>query len=79
MTVSPLPRHGASLTGRDRSGRTLRIAQHRESSRVVLSVWQDGTCLATVRLAPEDVTALVAELARTLQADVPAGQIRPTG
>ncbi len=69
MTVSPLPRHGAALTGRDRAGRTLRIAQHRESSRVVLSVWQDGTCLATVRLAPEDVADLIAELTRTLLPD----------
>lgn len=66
MTVSPLPRNGATLTGRDRSGRTLRIAQHRESSRVVLSVWQDGTCLATVRLAPHDVADLVGELTRSL-------------
>ncbi len=66
MTVSPLPRRGAALVGRDRPGRSLRIAQHPESSRVVLSVWQDDTCLATVRLAPEDVAALLAELTRTL-------------
>lgn len=45
---------------------------------MVLSVWQDGTCLATVRLAPDDVDALVAELARTLQPDAPSDQIRPT-
>lgn len=79
MTVSPLPRHGASLTGRDRSGRTLRIAQHRESDRVVLSVWQEGTCLATVRLAPADVAGLVAELTRTLLPDDTADPIRETG
>lgn len=64
--MSPLPRDGATLTGRDRSGRTLRIARHAGTERVVLSVWQDGTCLATVRLAPEDVADLVGELARTL-------------
>ncbi|MCB0910938.1 MAG: hypothetical protein KDB60_04900 [Propionibacteriaceae bacterium] len=79
MTVSPLPRHGATLTSRDRSGRSLRIAQHRESDRVVLSVWQDGTCLATVRLDPGDVAALVGELTRTLQPESPADQVRPTG
>ncbi|MFT4109677.1 hypothetical protein [Propionicimonas sp.] len=69
MTVSPLPRHGSSLTGRDRPGRTLRVAQHPQSGRVVLSIWQDHTCLATVRLAPEDVAALVGELARSLVLD----------
>ena len=66
MTVSPLPRDGATLSGRDRSGRTLRIARHAGTERVVLSVWQDGTCLATVRLAPADVADLVSELTRTL-------------
>lgn len=77
MTVSPLPREGATLIGRDRAGRTLRIASHPESSRVVLSVWQDGTCQATVRLAPADVADLVAELARVLvPADTPAQHSR---
>ena len=66
MTVSPLPRDGATLSGRDRKGRTLRIARHVATSRVVLSVWQDSACLATVRLAPEDVAELVAQLTRTL-------------
>lgn len=66
MTVSPLPRDGATLPGRDRAGRTLRIARHAATERVVLSVWQDSTCLATVRLAPQDVADLVAQLTRTL-------------
>ena len=74
MTVSPLPRDGATLSGRDRSGRTLRIARHAGTERVVLSVWQDGTCLATVRLAPSDVVELVSELTRTL---LPASGERP--
>lgn len=68
MTVSPLPRHGATLAGRDRPGRTIRVAQHRESSRVVLSIWQDATCLATVRLAPEDVEKLIGELGPSAEA-----------
>jgi hypothetical protein len=74
MTVSPLPRDGEVLTGRDRKGRTLRLAHHAETSRVVLSVWQDAKCVATVRLAPEDVAELIAGLARTLVPDVVAGQ-----
>lgn len=74
MTVSPLPRDGATLSGRDRAGRTLRIARHAATNRVVLSVWQDTACLATVRLAPEDVADLVAQLTRTLlpSAETPA-------
>ena len=74
MTVSPLPRDGATLAGRDRTGRTLRIARHVGTERVVLSVWQDDTCLATVRLAPADVADLVAELAHTL---LPASDAGP--
>jgi hypothetical protein len=66
VTVSPLPRDGAILAGRDRRGRTLRIARHSESERVVLSVWQDATCVATVRLAPDDVAALIGDLAQLL-------------
>lgn len=75
MTVSPLPRDGGVLAGRDRAGRTLRIARHTETARVVLSVWQDATCVATVRLAPEDVAELIAQLSRTLVP--PAADQRP--
>jgi hypothetical protein len=65
MTVSPLPRHGDVVVGRDVAGRTLRVSGHAESGRVVLSIWQDSTCRATLRLAPEDVPHLVAMLTRT--------------
>jgi hypothetical protein len=48
------------------AGRELRISGHPESDRVVLSIWQDGRCQATVRLArsdvPEVTRALVAGL-----------------
>jgi len=74
MTVSPLPRKGATLSDRDRRGRTLRIARHAGAARVVLSVWQDTSCLATFRLSPEDVADLVAQLTRTL---LPADDGRP--
>jgi hypothetical protein len=65
MTVSPLPQHGDVVVGRDVAGRTLRVSGHPESGRVVLSIWQDTVCRATVRLAPEDVPDVVAMLART--------------
>ncbi len=73
MTVSPLPRDGATLSGRDRAGRTLRIARHPELSRVVLSIWQDGRCQATIRLGPDEVVSLLAELVRALPAEEAGG------
>jgi hypothetical protein len=65
VTVSPLPRHGDVIVGRDVAGRTLRISGHPESGRVVLSIWQDTVCRATLRLAMEDVADVVAMLTRS--------------
>lgn len=77
--MSPLPRDGAALLGRDRAGRTLRVARHAGTERVVLSIWQDSTCVATVRLAADDVAVLISELARTLLPDVRAPEQRDAG
>ena len=63
MTVSPLPRRGIALEGRDRAGRVLRVSTHSETSRMVLSIWEDNTCQATVRLSPADVAELIGALA----------------
>jgi hypothetical protein len=66
QTVTPLPSIGEVIAGQDVAGRELRISSHPESDRVVLSIWQSGRCLATVRLARTDVPdatrALVAGL-----------------
>jgi hypothetical protein len=67
VTVSPLPRHGDVMVGRDVAGRTLRISGHPELGRVVLSIWQNDVCRATFRLTPEDVPAFVAMLRRTAE------------
>jgi hypothetical protein len=64
VTVSPLPRVGDVVLGRDVAGRMLRISGHPSSGRVVLSIWQDTVCKATVRLAPEDVPHVVEMLTR---------------
>ncbi len=66
MTVSPLPTRGTVLVGRDVAGRSLRVSGHPEAGRVVLSIWQDTTCLATLRLAEADVPDLVRALAAGL-------------
>jgi hypothetical protein len=66
QTVTPLPAIGDVVPGQDVPGRELRISGHPEADRVVLSIWQDGRCQATVRLAradvPEVTRALVAGL-----------------
>jgi hypothetical protein len=59
MFVTPLPSHGDIVVGRDKAGRVLRVSGHPEIDRVVLSIWQEAQCLATIRLAGADVPDLV--------------------
>jgi hypothetical protein len=40
-------------------GRALRATWHHEAGVVVLSVWRGNVCVATTRVAAEDVPALV--------------------
>ncbi|MHB1008559.1 MAG: hypothetical protein ACYC1E_04775 [Propionibacteriaceae bacterium] len=66
MKVSPLPRRGIALEGRDRVGRVLRVSWHAETGRTVVSIWQENTCQATVRLSAADVAELIGALASGL-------------
>ena len=66
MTISPLPRRGSTLLGRDAAGRRLRVSSHPDAGRVVLSIWQDDVCRASLRLAEEDVPELVKMLSSSL-------------
>jgi hypothetical protein len=59
MYATPMPSRGDVVLGRDRAGRVLRVSAHPELGRVVLSIWQEGTCVATFRLAPGDVPDLL--------------------
>lgn len=86
LNVTPLPAIGDVVAGRDVAGRELRISGHPESDRVVMSIWQSGHCLATVRLArsdvPEVTRALVAGLVPVPEAHNRTGASgfeRPTG
>jgi len=63
MSVSPAPSNGGVVVGRDRTGRAIRVSSHPELSRVVLSLWDGGRCIGTMRMAPEDVPDLVKMLA----------------
>jgi len=64
--------------GRDRAGRVLRVTGHPDQGRVVLSIWQEGQCLATVRLAASDVPDLVRALL-TATVDQPGGSASAAG
>jgi hypothetical protein len=78
MFATPLPSHGDVVVGRDRAGRVLRISGHPEHDRVVLSIWQEGHCLATVRLAAADVPELVRALVAAA-VQVPPGSASAAG
>ena len=54
------------MLGRDKAGRRLRLSSHPDAGRVVLSIWQDDICRATLRLAEEDVPELVKMLSSSL-------------
>ena len=54
------------MLGRDTAGRRLRVSSHPDAGRVVLSIWQDDICRATLRLAEEDVPELVKMLSSSL-------------
>lgn len=73
MGVTPLPRRGTVLAGRDAAARMLRVSYHPELARVVVSIWDHDICIATLRLAPEDVP----ELVRGLTASLVAPEGRP--
>lgn len=54
----PFPRTGVVQDARG-DGRALRVSWHHEEGLVVLSTWRGPTCVATTRLAAEDVPFLV--------------------
>ena len=68
-----MPGRGDVVVGRDRAGRVLRVTAHPELGRVVLSIWQEGTCIATFRLAPGDIPDLVRVLS-AVALDVGVGE-----
>lgn len=47
----------------------MRVTWHDEAGVVVLSVWRDGSCVATMRVERGDVPALVTALVEGLAAD----------
>ncbi|MFZ0157919.1 MAG: hypothetical protein WAL50_02725 [Kineosporiaceae bacterium] len=78
MRVNPLPRRGDIVVGRDVRGRVLRIGSHPEQNRVVLSIWQDDACRATVRLAGADLAEVLRSLSQAL-VDLDEASVRDLG
>ncbi|MEX0427866.1 hypothetical protein AB3X52_09560 [Nocardioides sp. DS6] len=65
-SLRPTPAVGSVFLDARGDGRALRVSWHSEAGVVVLSVWRDNVCTATVRLPPEDVVGLIETLAAGL-------------
>jgi hypothetical protein len=48
------------------STRAVRVSPHPQSNLVALSLWRDDRCVGSLRLAPDEVSSLVAKLAEAL-------------
>ncbi len=70
--VIALPSGGTVLEDARGESRWMRVTWHDDEGVVVLSVWRDGSCVATVRLERGDVPALVTALVDGLAETTPA-------
>jgi len=64
--LRPVPATGSVFLDSRGDGHALRVTWHSEAAVVVLSVWKDNVCTATVRLPPDDVVGLIETLAAGL-------------
>jgi len=62
----PRPVAGAVLGDARGDSRALRVTWHDDAGVVVLSVWRDNVCTASVRLLPAEAVELIATLAAGL-------------
>jgi hypothetical protein len=58
----PVPATGSVFLDARADGHALRVTWHPEAEVVVLSVWKDNVCAATVRLHPDQAVELVETL-----------------
>jgi hypothetical protein len=66
--VVALPVSGEILADARGGDRWMRVTWHDEADLVVLSLWRGDACVATFRLAPDQVPALVNDLVAGLAA-----------
>jgi hypothetical protein len=64
--VSPLPANGTVFFDPRDPNRSLRVSYHAEQAVFVLSQWRGSECLATFRLAADQVQQLVFALTQSL-------------
>jgi hypothetical protein len=60
--VVMLPAHGEVLPDARGGGRWVRVTWHQDADVVVLSLWREGTCVGTARVARDDVPVMVSAL-----------------
>jgi hypothetical protein len=60
--VFTLPAHGEVLPDARGEGRWVRVTWHQDADVVVLSLWREGTCIGTARVARDDVPVMVSAL-----------------
>jgi hypothetical protein len=60
--VRPIPTLGGVVQDVRGAGRALRVSWHHEDGLVVLSLWDGPRCTGTVRVAADDVPALIEAL-----------------
>ena len=70
----PLPEVGSVFLDARGADRALRVSWHSEADLVVLSVWRENVCVATFRLAVDEVPALIATLTAGLARGYDAGR-----
>lgn len=58
--------HGRWIADQRGEGRAVRVSSHVEGGFLVVSTWKEDTCVATVRLLPEEAALLVGGLAEGL-------------
>jgi hypothetical protein len=68
MSVLPFPPRGRWAWDARGFERAVRVSPHPAENVVNLSVWRDDLCVGTVRLLPDEVSALVAGLTDGLAA-----------
>ena len=64
--MSPLSAPGVWVSDQRGEGRGVRVSAHVEAGFLVLSPWEAGTCVGTVRLLPDEAAELVSGLAEGL-------------
>jgi hypothetical protein len=74
--VFTLPAHGEVLPDARGAGRWLRVTWHQDAEVVVLSLWREGTCVGTARLARGDVPTMVNALVEGLADESAPGRRR---